>query len=196
MRSTELKAITENIVSPLEHGLMEEVKFTEFLGPELQLRYSLCGLATAALQRYLVERHEVQTTRIIIDLPETIPSLQSRHVFLRHEANISIDPTYSQFFEYAGFSAIDASNEPSLIPLYPETKIAVVQDIEADRFIADFAADAWRAARAAHRESSEITIDQLEQLYRRIWQPLTARRFPAKPDDMVDRIVAKMKSVS
>lgn len=193
MNTAELRTITESVVGPLEHGLLDEVKVTEFLGTDLQLRFSLCGLATAALQTYLRDCHDVRTTRIIIDLPETSPSLQSRHVFLRHNAATTIDPTYSQFFEYAGFSAIDVSLEPAYALHYPETKIAVIQDPEVDGFIASFAAQAWRAARAAHGEP-ERSVAEIEQLSRAIWKPEKARRFPAQPDPMVDRIVARMKS--
>lgn len=191
MRARELRAITEDIAGPLEHGLLKEVQFTEFLGPELQLRYSLCGLATAALQRYLAERHNVPTTRVIVDLPEGSSDLQTRHVFLRHDGHISVDPTYSQFFDYAGLSAIDVSLDTSLSSLYPDEKILVLEDQKADDFIADYAVQALAAGRAIGNTEAP-TMDELQTIYRQIWQPKTCRRFPAGQDAMVDRLVARM----
>jgi len=191
MRAGELQAITEEVVGSLEHGLFEEVKFTEFLGPELQLRYSLCGLATAALQRYLSEYHQLRTTRIIIDLPVVSPDGQTRHTFLRHDSHITIDPTYSQFFDYAGFSAIDASLDRSLSRHYPDTKIAVIEDEKRERFVGNYALQAWEAGLVVQGFPSR-SVDDLEKIYRRIWEPETCRRFPTKQDAIVDNLVERM----
>lgn len=191
MRVVELQEATRGVEASLGQALFNEMKFTEFLGPDLQLRFSCCGLATAALQRYLRERHDVETTRIIIDLPDLSPSMQSRHVFLRHNASITIDPSYGQFFEYAGFSAIDAVERPELANLYPEDKIAVVADEESGDFIARLATQAFAAAEQAFGQA-ERSVDELTELYRSIWQPKQAKRFLAPKDAMVDRIVTAL----
>lgn len=191
MRASELQAITEEAVGPLERGLYEEVGITEFLGPELQLRYSMCGLASAALQRHLIERHNTVTTPVIINLPDGSPSMQSRHVFLRYAGHITIDPTYSQFFEYAGFSAVDASLDRSLTVHYPETKILVLEDQKADDFIADFAVRALQAGRAIGHPKVP-SLGKLQATYRQIWKPETGKRFSVPQDAIVDRLVERM----
>ena len=194
MRASELRTITEGVAGSLGRAVQKEVKFIDFLPSDDVLRYSVCGLATAALQRYLKECHDVQTTRIIIDLPERSPSMQNRHVFLRHMGSITIDPTYGQFFEYAGMSVIDTVERPELTTHYPSYKIAVVEDANVGEFITDIAHRAYLAGGEVQGESSS-TEQELEQLYTAIWAPATAKRFPASDDVMVDRIVQKMNEV-
>lgn len=192
MNAVELRAITDKVVGSLERGIQEEVGVTDFLGPELQLRYSVCGLATAALERYFAEAHGVATTRVIVNLPETPPSMQVRHVFLRHAKSITIDPTYSQFYEYAGILPHDAVENPQVAAVYPAEKIAVVDDKDCDLFIARLALDACSGAQSVLGESHR-SVEELDAIFRGIWQPTSCKRFPAPQDPMVDRIVDGMK---
>jgi len=195
MRVPELRTITDGVAGSLARGIQEEVKIIDFLPTDEVLRYSVCGLATAALQEYLREQYQVQTTRVIIDLPERSPSLQNRHVFLRHNRAITIDPTYGQFFEYAGMSVIDLVERPELAALYPEAKIAVIEDAEAKRFIGDLALRAYAAGQEAQGEASS-SVEELESLFSAVWMPKVGRRFNTPVDAMVDRIIAKMNGVS
>lgn len=191
MRAIELQAITEEIVGSLEHGLFESPLITEWLGTDLQLRYSVCGLATAGLQRYLAEYHDVRTRRILIDLPEESPNGQTRHVFLRHGDDITIDPTYSQFFDYAGFTANAVSFDHSLAVHYPETKIAVIEDKSVDRFVATYALQAYRAGIALNGRA-ERSVEDLKKIYGSIWRPRVQSGCSLELDPMVTRLVERM----
>lgn len=141
MNTPELRAITESAVGPLERALAKEC-LTHFLGPELQLRYSLCLVASTALKKHLKRRYDMTTETVIKDLPipaDVAGGHTFSHVVLRYESN-TIDPTYSQFMSYVGLRTYDAFNHPELASLYPPSKIAVIPDNTHEEFASTMAA--------------------------------------------------------
>lgn len=124
--SFELRQITSDAAPLLEEALRLE-EFPDY-EPGLQLRGSVCGLATGALQIYVKRRHDLMLDRRLA-VPEKAPrGLNYR--LLRHVALFDggdmIDPSYSQFFSYVGLSPSAVKKQPSLSTLYPSEKIAVI----------------------------------------------------------------------
>ncbi|HEU4715514.1 MAG TPA: hypothetical protein VFS14_01660 [Candidatus Saccharimonadales bacterium] len=112
------------------------------LDPELQLRGTVCGLATAALQLYMSERHNIKLDRRIAT-PEKAPrGLNSRrlnHVVLFGDDEM-VDPSFGQVYAYVGLSQRAAQERPALRQLFPDKKMAVVVKDSTDQFADDVAA--------------------------------------------------------
>lgn len=137
MELGELRQLATRTAGLLERGLAHEC-ITGVFGPELQLRYSMCGIATASLQKYLERRHGVTTERYIKDIPPFSKDTEKHtlsHVTLQHE-NIMIDPTYSQFMALGGLRVHDVLKGYRFNVLYPREKIAVIADEDRSSFAA------------------------------------------------------------
>ncbi len=94
----------------------------------LQLRGSVCGLSTAALQLYWQERYGIALERRIATPAKAPRGLNSRrlnHVALFDESAM-VDPSFGQFFAYVGLSREAVRANSGLDTLYPSDKIAVV----------------------------------------------------------------------
>ena len=186
----ELEAIITRATVPLEKALAYE-SLTEGFGEDLQLRYSYCGVATAALQRYLQD-HKITTERVITE-PEVAPRHMNQrhmsHVALRHES-LLIDPTYSQFLSYVGVMPARVLQREALRRFYPARKIAVFPVESSNEFAAAFA----KVAHAADVEIEPLNIghdsyppddalrgtslDEKFEVYRAIWSPNDYKCFP------------------
>ncbi|MDB5165652.1 MAG: hypothetical protein JWM00_542 [Candidatus Saccharibacteria bacterium] len=200
MGTSRLHSVVGDCEGPLERGVQRVQRFSEFLGSELQLRHSTCGIATAALQKYLKRELDIDTTRMIVDLPEAGAEFQKQHVILR-SMDVTIDPTYSQLLEYAGLSAIDASSFHDLTTYYPEVKIAVIEDQAKDAFVADFARIAFDLTHSTHpvlvgeRSSAPFPIDDTEEIavfFDPIWTPDRFRPFPVESQPGVNEAAERI----
>ena len=207
----ELESIINQATAPLEKALAFE-SLTKGFGEDLQLRYSYCGVATAALQQYLQERCDVTTERMVTE-PEIAPRhMQQRrmaHVVLRHESLI-IDPTYSQFLSYVGVMPARVLCRQDLRDFYPAQKIAVFSVASSDEFADNF-------ARVAHM--ADVTIGPLDlsqnsyppddalrgtsmsektEVYRAIWSPDGYTPFPVSEQpalrDHINRVHGLMNA--
>lgn len=160
--------------------------------PELQLRGTVCGLATAALQLYVHDRHSIELDRRIATPSKAPRGLNSRrleHVVLFDDDEM-IDPTFGQVYSYIGLSRSAAQERPALRRLFPSEKIAVVSKGRANKF-----ADSV----ARHMQSIEPEVAQLrggmkayppenalvgrseaekEEILRDIWTPGQFKSFP------------------
>lgn len=200
MGTSHLQLVVGDCEGPLERGVQRVQQFSEFLGSELQLRHSTCGIATAALQKYLKREFDIDTTRMIVDLPDAGAEFQERHVMLR-SLDATIDPTYSQLLEYAGLSAIDASSSPDLTRYYPEAKIAVIEDRAKDAFVADFARIAFDLTHSTHpvliseQSSAPFPIDDMGEItafFDPIWTPVMFRPFPVESQPEVNKAAERI----
>lgn len=139
-----VKGITQEVTPALERVLATD-SLTSAIPESLQLSYSQCGLATAALQSILLEKYDIKTDRVINKLTEAPRGLNFRigsHVVL-HGDEYVIDPTYRQFMDYVGLThktAVDYDIEG----LYPPHKIMVYSDQNATAFADKFAAHAHK----------------------------------------------------
>ncbi len=126
------------VEAPLGRALHEYSPFLHWLDSDLQLSYSQCGIATAALQLYLAEQCSIVTERQIATLKglpsEGEKSSQPMHVILASDDNRVIDPTYTQFFEHVGLSTALAQQFPDIKALLPEQKIALFSADESESF--------------------------------------------------------------
>lgn len=181
--------ITQEITPALEEALAID-SFTSKIPENLQLRYSQCGLATAALQLILLEKYDISTERIINKLTDAPRGLNFRtmsHVALR-SGNQIIDPTYGQFMNYIGLThktAVDHNIES----LYPNQRIAVYNATESEQFADDFATHAHNLdvqgliPTPTHEYSPDgtlrgVSFTEKQATYRSIWQPNNYRPFP------------------
>ena len=91
----------------------------------LHVRLPNCGSATSFIQYNLEHHHNISVDRLYGE-PESAPRLRYNerrfgHVILRH-ADILIDPTYGQLFEYAGINAsnpvVTKNDYPSSLALF------------------------------------------------------------------------------
>lgn len=122
------------VEAPLGRALREHAPMVDWIDDDLQLSYSQCGLATAALQLYLAEQCDVVTHRRIASLPMITPKAWGddplRHVILSTEDRRTIDPTYTQFFELVGYDLSQARRHPDVRALLPERKIALFSELD------------------------------------------------------------------
>jgi len=128
----------QGILREVEKPLSESIR--EHTAPDLDidewrlvLMRSHCGLATAALQRYL-HYFGISTRRIARTWPDNAPvSFAETHVILTTYQEI-IDPTYLQTLEAAGYSASLAHHFPHLLNMTPVERIAVPNTHESKLF--------------------------------------------------------------
>lgn len=129
-------------VGGLERGLQRQ---SPHIPESLQLRNTVCGMATAALQLYLHEVHDVPTERLITyasDAPRGPNSRRLSHVVLRY-CDYIIDPTHGQFMSFIGLDPRTASDD-GLEYLYPDEKVAVYEANRWREFANSFAKNAFR----------------------------------------------------
>jgi hypothetical protein len=185
MSSAELGGIIASSTALLERAYQLEEDDRHF-AVELQLRGSVCGIATGALQAYVRERHGLLLDRRLA-VPEKAPrginSRLLRHVGLFTEEEM-IDPSYSQFFEYVGLDRTAARNDSRFTQLYPVAKVAVIEVARSDAF-ADLIAEHAHAIEpkvAQLREAGQralppvnslvgMRLVEKEEVFRDIWNP-------------------------
>lgn len=204
----ELDNIIAHVTQPLEKALMQE-GIRAGLGEDLQLRYSYCGVATAALQCFLLERHHIDTERMVTQ-PEIAPRLINQrrmaHVVLQYEG-VTIDPTYSQFMSYVGLSPTVVLQNETLRGLYPPRKIATFNTQKSDEFADTFAdiahtvdevmgAQLGAQLYGLNENLIGTTLDTKRDVYRAIWDsggysPLPLRE-QSSLQGWVGRIAARM----
>jgi hypothetical protein len=186
------RLVTE--AAPLLEGVLRHEEAPRY-DIDLQLRGTVCGLATAALQLYMQERHGVvlerrQTT------PDSAPrGLNSRrlsHVALFDDDSL-IDPSYGQFYTYVGLSQAAAQEQRELRRLYPADKIAIVPQQRAAAF-ADKTARHMQAvepqAMRLRRPDSPAyppdkslvgtSLEDKRRVLRDIWNPNAYKPFPVE----------------
>ena len=159
---------------------------------ELQLRGTVCGLATAALQLYLSERHSIELERRIATPSKAPRGLNSRrleHVVLFDDDEM-IDPTFGQTYAYVGLSRSAAQERPALRRLFPAEKIAVIPKGQTNKF-ADGVARHMQSIepevarlrggiKAYPPENALVgrSSDEKQEILRDIWTPGHFRSFP------------------
>lgn len=202
---SELESAIKEATLPLEYALAFE-SLTQGFGEDLQLRYSYCGVATAALQRYLQERYEIATDRMIAmpaQAPRHINHRQMSHVVLRHESLV-IDPTYSQFMSYVGVLPARVLDNEVLRALYPPRKIAVFPVATSNEFADSFTEAAHAADLAIQNSPREqvsfppddalrgASLDEKSAVYRAIWSPDGYKSFPVDEQPALRDYVIKV----
>ena len=203
----QLERIVEPTVSPLERALVRQGLHSTV--ESLQLRDTVCGFATGALQKYLDEVHGIHTDRLLTTPDEAPRGLSSRrltHVVLRHNDHI-IDPTYGQFMQFVGLdprTAADHGHED----LYPEPKIAVY-DVDEWRAFADSMAEhAYHLDQFAGIKKPELelppfgalrgaSLDDMKHAYRAVWDPAGYEDFPleSQPQHFKDAVSSLADSI-
>lgn len=186
-----LREIVNKATIPLESRLAT-ADAAHRLEPDLQLRSSQCGLATAVLQLYLREIDGIETKRLLAEpqrAPRGINSRRLGHVVLSCE-NTTIDPTYSQFLIYVGLAVASVSEHESLRQLYPKTKIACIDQSNTDQFADDFAEYAHkiepvvkniRGSETRYTPEDALTetsLNEKKTVFRDIWSPKNYRLHP------------------
>lgn len=185
MGSIELGSIVSSSVPLLERALYDEEE--KRISPELQLRGTVCAVATGALQQFVRGRHGIELERRMAVLDKAPRGLNSR--LLRHvglfDGDTMIDPTYSQFFSYVGVDRFTASADPQLAALFPDTKIAVIPAEDSDAFADSFARQAQDMEEAMAEMDDLVpqttyaplhaltgkSLDEKREVYRHIWRP-------------------------
>lgn len=187
---TKLRTLADDATPLLEAGLKEfEVKHFQTYPQEIQLRASNCGIATAALQQWLREAHDVESQRLITRADLTVANMaKSRrvsHVILKAEGGVYLDPTYSQFHAHVGLTPLAAGLEGNA-ELYPNHKIAVYADPEA--FAHEYAASVYAAdQKGVVAGDLEVGTDGafrgadhevMQAFYGRLWSLASSELFP------------------
>ena len=122
----QLKSIVHDVTPHLEKVLATDSE-TSHIPENLQRRLTQCGLATAALQGYLLEEHGIETERSIITLHNAPKDEEFRsltHVVLQ-DATYMIDPTHGQFMRFVGLTPKIAAAH-NMEHLYPAKPALVV----------------------------------------------------------------------
>lgn len=209
---SDLEKPINEVTSLLEKGL-KKVDTMHHLEAGLQLRSSNCGLATATLQLYLQELYDIPTERLLAVPPKAPRGLNSRrmaHVVLCHEGTI-IDPTYSQFLGYVGLQAFRVSEHGSLQQLWPEAKIAYIDQSKTDQFADNLASYAHKIAPTIHdirgdevrytpdSALSNKSFAEKRDIYRDIWSannyaPIELDQQPAHIRSDANKIVQLIES--
>jgi hypothetical protein len=171
--------------TPLLERALQAEESPDF-NTELQLRGSVCGLATGALQVYAREHHGILLDRrmsVPKKAPRGINSRLLRHIGLFSEDEM-IDPSYSQFFEYVGLNRLAVRANPELAQHYPVTKIATIELARTDAF-ADLIAEHAHSVESAIAQLGGAsqpalpplnslvgaTLEEKQEVFRDIWTP-------------------------
>jgi hypothetical protein len=197
----------------LEKALLVGDWATNRFEASLQLRNSLCGVATGALQRYVKERHDITLERRIGTPPKAPREINSRrmsHVVLlaeSEEENIVIDPTHGQFLRYVGLTPARATSHDALADLYLDPKIVMVGAGETREFADVVATHAHRiepqVQQAVYADADAFgsidmlvgaTLEQKKSVYRDVWNPAHYKTvFPVEEQSTsMQRNVAKV----
>lgn len=188
-RLDRLGGILQEVEAPLGRALKEHSPYLQLIDSDLQLSYSQCAIATAAVQLYLAEQCDVATHRVIgpLSMLSAGRALDDpvKHVLLSAEDGRVIDPTYTQFFELVGLNTRVAQEFPETKMLLPERKIALFKEAEELEFGHEVAIKALSirekitsalagrslelsiARSALLRRSDEVTVIKT---YQSIWQ--------------------------
>jgi hypothetical protein len=189
-----LKTIVKDVTPALEKVLATD-SLTSKIPESLQLRYTQCGLGTAALQRVLLDEYDIPTDRQITRLEEAPRGLNFRignHVILR-AGDQMIDPTYGQFMNYVGLTHRSAV-EHDIAHLYPPRKIMVYGVDNARAFANTFAEHAYNIDRSGliPRPKVELepdgalrgaSLEEMQRVYQSIWNPDNYEPFPVTDQD-------------
>lgn len=127
------KILTES--APLLERALHDKEMPKYPA-DLQLRSTVCGLATGALQLYFQERYGVMLDRRVASpakAPRGLNSRRLQHVSLFDDDDM-IDPSFGQFYTYVGLNPDAVLKRRALLRLYPAEKIAVTPVRRAERF--------------------------------------------------------------
>lgn len=185
-----LRRLVDHATPQLEEGL--QLHSHDKSAPlELQLRMKQCGMATAALQAWMLQGYDVETERVIASpdmLPRELSSRHASHVVLRTQEGVYVDPTYTQFLYHVGLDH-RAALVHDAVDLYPAQKIAVYTADEAHKFADDFAATAQEIEHDSRLPIDESYVEphgallgtsqgHKRQVYRQLWSPDKYESFP------------------
>lgn len=218
-QESRLRQIANEVTPHLESGL--DITAAEGFrkpAPEMQLRASHCGIATAALQGYLREAHDIDTERLIATADLQVPGVgggRERHVMLRTPDGVYIDPTHGQFLSHIGLTWQVAETHHKT-ELFPDPKIMVTSDL--GKFATAYAvrvhmldeanavADNERGIELRTTGKLRNTALALKQgFYNRLWSPDSMEPFPIEeqPEHMrkharriIDHMMSKKASAS
>lgn len=204
-----LRHLADEATPLLEAGL-KEFSGGPDIPLELQLRTTKCGIATAALQQWLREVHDLETDRFIakadLEVQDITQSRRVSHVVLRTPEGLHIDPTYSQFHAHVGLTHRVAVAQDKA-DLYPSQKIATFSD--SDMFASEYANHVYKTDITGKLEPGEIEIgtdgafrgvdeEVMNDFYTRLWSPDSSELFHVedqKPhfQEMARKIADSMK---
>jgi hypothetical protein len=184
MSSAELGGIIASSTTLLERALHSEED--NRFSPELQLRGSVCDLATGALEAYVRRVYGLELDRrmaIPDKAPRGVNSRLLRHAVLFTDSEM-IDPSYSQFFEYVGLNRTEVMNNPRLARFYPVAKVAIIDTARSDEFAALIAEHAHTIEPKVIRLRGDsqlalppldslvgTDLDEKERVFHDIWNP-------------------------
>lgn len=191
-----LSGALAEVEAPLGRAIKETIRWTEWLDDELQLTYSFCGLATAALQRYLEDEIAVATKRLrndvfVSDLGTREDDVES-HVVLETECGIVIDPTYTQFYKFVGLSSHLAQRHSQVRALLPDKKIAT---FDRDRFVTfsqNIATHALTIRDTLQPQLSNLEQELEETLGKPLFQSETERALRCTDNQVIQNIYMRI----
>jgi len=170
----------ESLENKLEQGLGHVYKGGLFsLPPELRLRMGVCGIASIAVQEIL--RDEGVSSQLVLSQPKLPVDETMDHVFVMVDDTV-IDPTYSQFVQYAGVLPYDVARGDA-DDIYPERKIEQFNLHAPQRVVRNLAYAAERALSFRpiydHYDLRNFTspafeglpLDDMSTILERIWTP-------------------------
>jgi len=201
---------------PLGQALRDTLGVTEWLDAELQLTYSVCGVATAAMQRYL-ENQGIVTNRLKHDFTAITSGarIEGSHVVLETDDKRVIDPTYSQYFELVGLSSQLAQQFGDMRSLLPDERVAMFPTSAHKQFATDIARRALAirpevedalASRILNFHYSPPSLEgvaprSVEDVYKVIWDMPRYAEFPLEHQlarhavfaDYVDDVLERLR---
>jgi|APMI01.1.fsa_nt_gi hypothetical protein len=199
MNTPELRRIVDDATPVIEKAVARHIVYGAY-PLDLQLRGSVCGLASSLLARYLEQKHGIVTDRHIaaLDGHPTDDHVQMRHVVLTEQATgAMIDPSFSQFFNLVGLTQATVREIPELQSLYPINKVAVIDAGDERLFGYRYAEYAMNIAPRVRRHLGVRAVmpihptgvllsagaDVIHAVYDGIWERGRYRSYPEQRDD-------------
>jgi hypothetical protein len=164
------------------------------LPPEMKRRGGICS-ATSWLLAGILRKEGIYASPVsrVSSIRHRGIEYKSYHVLLETSThdNRYIDPTYQQFFKYAGLYPELVIENPELAELYPENGIAII-DPTSTEFQEAFAEDAHMIERSLARRGfkneqilADSTSEEKSNFYRQVWDVTKYKRMFAPNRDLM-----------
>lgn len=146
MNTLELRTVLNKVTPSLAEAVRTHPGYAPY-SAETVLGSTCCGFATGLLQRYLKERHDIETTQMIgglVDVPRnSFTHRLVEHVVLADDTHGAIiDPSYGQFMNLVGLSRQNFGaeiNNTVNAAQFPTPRIALIDKERTDEFGAAYA---------------------------------------------------------
>lgn len=175
---------TEQLEARLEQGLGDVYEGGLFsLRQDLRLRLrGVCGVASIATQ-FVLHEQGIQS-ELVLSQPKLPFDEAADHVFVLVDGETIIDPSYSQFIEYAGVTPHDVARGAAPEDTYPQRKIEQFNTSEAGGIARVLAGASLRAMEVgvvpfdhfdrrlfARPELEGMSEDEIAAHFTAIWNP-------------------------